>query len=329
VLGSSQSKNILVLKKRGKDKNMIKKIADIYAEKMKVGDPVFSFEVFPPKTSEGIENLYGTIEELAELEPDYISVTYGAGGSTTRSTLDITKKIQDRFGITCMHHFTLVNQTVEELSRHIELMKDAGVRNVLALRGDPPQEMGEKFKKIEGGLEYCYELIDLLKEVGDDSFSIAVAGFPECHIDCPLEDLDSAYLKIKADHGAEFVITQLFFDNPSYSHYLERVSAAGVRIPIIPGVLPIMDYQKLLRFCDTCGAYICQEVHKIFAPVAHDLEETVKRGTRYAIEQSGDLLRRGAPGIHFYCLNKTEPVRTIWQQLKDRASEFVPKQAAI
>ena len=308
---------------------MIKKIADIYAEKMKIGEPVFSFEVFPPKTSEGIENLFGTIEELAELEPDYISVTYGAGGSTTRSTLDIAKKIQDRFGITCMHHFTLVNQSVEELSQHIELMKDAGVRNVLALRGDPPQEMGEKFKKIEGGLEYCYELIDLLKEVGDDSFSIGVAGFPECHIECPLEDLDSAYLKIKVDHGAEFVLTQLFFDNPSYSHYLERVSAAGVGIPIIPGVLPIMDYQKLLRFCDTCGAYICREVHKIFAPVAHDLEETVKRGTRYAIEQSGDLLRRGAPGIHFYCLNKTEPVRTIWQQLKDRAGEFVPKQAAI
>ena len=127
---------------------MIKKIADISAEKIKIGDPVFSFEVFPPKSSKGIENLFGTIEELAELEPDYISVTYGAGGSTTRSTLDITKKIQDRLGITCMHHFTLVNQTVEELSRHIELMKDAGVRNVLALRGDPPQEMGEKFKKI-------------------------------------------------------------------------------------------------------------------------------------------------------------------------------------
>jgi methylenetetrahydrofolate reductase (NADPH) len=114
------------------------------------------------------------------------------------------------------------------------------------------------------------------------SFSIGVAGFPECHIECPLEDLDSNYLKIKVDHGAEFVLTQLFFDNPSYSHYLERVSAVGVEIPIIPGVLPIIDYQKLLRFCDTCGAYICQEVHKIFAPVAHDLEETVKRGHNLA-----------------------------------------------
>ena len=308
---------------------MIKKIAHILEEKIDKGEPVFSFEVFPPRTVGGTKNLFDTIEELSELDPGYISVTYGAGGSTTESTLDIARKIQDRFGITCMHHFTLVNQTAEELRRHIELMREAGVRNVLALRGDPPKEMGEKFKKIEGGLEYCYELIDLLKEEGDDSFSIGVAGFPECHVDCPMEDLDSAYLKIKVDHGAEFVITQLFFDNSSYSHYMERVATAGAGIPIIPGVLPITDYQRLLRFCDTCGAYICREVHKMFAPVAHDIEETAKRGSRYAIDQCGDLIRRGAPGIHFYCLNKTEPVRTIWKQVKERASEFVPKQAAV
>jgi methylenetetrahydrofolate reductase (NADPH) len=271
----------------------------------------------------------GTIEELAELEPDYISVTYGAGGSTSKTTLDIINKIQDRFGITCMHHFTLVNQTVEELTRHIEFMRHAGVKNVLALRGDPPPEMGEKFKKIESGLEYCYELIDLLRQAGDDSFSIGVAGFPECHVDCPSEELDSKYLKIKVDHGAEFVVTQLFFDNSSYSHYLQRVADVHVRVPIIPGVLPITDYRKLLRFCDTCGAYICREVHKIFAPVAHDLDETVKRGTKYAIEQSGDLLTRGAPGIHFYCLNQTEPTRTIWQQVRQRLDDFIPEKAAV
>jgi len=308
---------------------MIRKIADIIEEKIAEGEPVFSFEVFPPRTVGGTEGLFDTIEELAELEPDYISVTYGAGGSTTKSTLDIARKIQDRFGITCMHHFTLVNQTIEELSRHIELMRDAGLRNVLALRGDPPKEMGEKFKKIEGGLEYCYELIDLLKAVGDDSFSIGVAGFPECHADCPTEDLDSQYLRVKVDHGAEFAITQLFFDTSSYSHYLERLSAAGVEIPIIPGVLPITDYQRLLRFCDTCGAYICREVHKIFAPVAYDIEETIARGTKYAVEQCGDLMRIGAPGIHFYSLNKTEPLRTIWTELKEKADQFMPTQAAV
>jgi methylenetetrahydrofolate reductase (NADPH) len=307
---------------------MIKKITDILEHKRKKGEPVFSFEVFPPKTAEGTRKLFDTIRELAEFEPDYISVTYGAGGSTSRSTLDIVKKIQKRFGITCMHHFTLVNQTVAELARHCELMMEAGVKNVLALRGDPPQTMGEKFKKTDGGLKYCYELIDLLREVGGDSFSIGVAGFPECHIECPTEDRDSLYLKLKVDHGAQFAITQIFFENSSYTHYIERISAAGVKIPVLPGVLPVTDYRKLLRFCDTCGAYICWDVHKIFAPVARDIEETVRRGTRYAVEQSEDLMKRGAPGIHFYSLNKTEPVRTIWKHLKNEIDEIIPQRAA-
>jgi len=305
---------------------MIKKVSEILKHKIKKRMPVFSFEVFPPKTSEGIKNLFRTIEEFSELEPDYISVTYGAGGSTSKSTLDIVKKIQDRFEIPCIHHFTLVNQTVEELKRHTELMMKAGVRNVLALRGDPPKAMGERFKKIEGGLEFCYELIDLIREGSGDFFSIGVAGFPECHTECPTEDLDSAYLKLKVDHGAEFVVTQLFFDNSSYSHYIKRVSDV-VKIPILPGVLPITNYRKLLKFCDTCGAYICWDVHKIFAPIASDIEETVKRGARYTINQCEDLLERGAPGIHFYSLNKTEPVRTIWKRLRGQTDEFILRQA--
>jgi methylenetetrahydrofolate reductase (NADPH) len=306
---------------------MIKKITDIFKQKLKKGEPVFSFEVFPPKTSGGTKKLFYTIETLAELKPDYISVTYGAGGSTSKNTLEIIRKIQMRFGITCMHHFTLVNQTADELRRHIELMMRAEVRNVLALRGDPPRKMGDRFKKIEGGLEYCYELIDLIKEVGGDSFSIGVAGFPECHVDCPTKELDSAYLKLKVDHGAEFIVTQLFFDNSSYSRYVDRISDAGVRMPIIPGVLPITDYRKLLKFCDTCGAYICWDVHKIFAPVARDVAETVKRGIRFATHQCEDLLARGAPGIHFYSLNKTEPVRTIWKRLRGHTEESIIKNA--
>jgi methylenetetrahydrofolate reductase (NADPH) len=306
---------------------MIKKITDIFKLKKKNKEPVFSFEVFPPRTSSGMKKLFSVIEELAELEPDYISVTYGAGGSTSKNTLDIIRKIQMRFGITCMHHFTLVNQTTEALKRHVELMMRAGVRNVLALRGDPPKEMGEQFKKIDGGLEYCYELIDLIKAVGGDYFSIGVAGFPECHIDCPTEELDSAYLKLKADHGAEFVVTQLFFDNSSYAGYVERISDAGVRMPIIPGVLPITDYRKLLKFCDTCGAYICWDVHKIFAPVARDITETVKRGIKFATHQCEDLLTRGAPGIHFYSLNKTEPARTIWKQLRGHTEDSILENA--
>ncbi|MCD6404205.1 MAG: methylenetetrahydrofolate reductase [Planctomycetes bacterium] len=291
---------------------MIRKIADILAEKR----PTFSFEVFPPKTPKGMRNLFKTIEKLAELEPDYISVTYGAGGSTSKSTLDIIRKIQERFGLTCMHHFTLVNQTIDELTGHIREMLDAGVRNVLALRGDPPPEMGDEFHKVDGGIEYCYELIDLVKKIGPDSFSIAAAGFPEGHVDCPSKDLDSRYLKTKLDHGAAFVVTQLFFENEIYSEYLERTEAVGAVAPVIPGLLPIIDYNRLLKFCDVCGASIPQKVHDIFKPMADDKELTVKTGTEFAIDQAKDLLERGAPGIHFYCLNKVEPVRTIWKALK-------------
>ena len=300
---------------------MIEKVSDILEHKRKKREPVFSFEVFPPKTFEGERNLFFAVQTLSALKPDYISVTYGAGGSTSRSTLEIIKKIQDQFNIPCIHHFTLVNQTAQELKRHIELMIKAGVRNVLALRGDPPKTMGERFQKIEGGLEFCYELIDLIREEVGEFFSIGVAGFPECHIECPMEDLDTAYLKLKVDHGAQFVVTQMFFDNASYSNYVKRISDV-VSIPVLPGVLPITNYRKLLKFCDTCGAYICWDVHKIFAPIASNIEETVKQGTRYAIDQCLDLLERGAPGIHFYSLNKIEPLRAIWSHLRGETDMF-------
>jgi len=300
---------------------MIRKISEILESKR----PAFSFEIFPPKTKDGIDNLFRTVEELAKLEPDYISVTYGAGGSTSRSTLEIIERIQERFDITCMHHFTLVNQTISELSSHIERMEAAGVRNVLALRGDPPKEMGTRFKKIEGGLTYCYELIDLIKSSCDDVFSIGVAGFPECHIDCDSQDEDTRYLRMKVEHGADFAVSQMFFGNESYSRYLERLREGGVAVPVIPGVLPITDYHKLLTFAEACGAYICEDVHRIFAPIAHDIEETVKEGILFSIKQCEDLLYRGAPGIHFYCLNRVEPVKTIWKELIGAPLRSSPK----
>ena len=293
---------------------MIRKICDVLAEKR----PTYSFELFPPKNEKGMSRLFNTVEKLAVLEPDYISVTYGAGGSTSKSTLDIIEKIQEDFELTCMHHFTLVNQTVESLSDSVKAMRDAGVKNVLALRGDPPPEMGDKFRKIDGGLEFCYELMDLVREIyGNYDLSLGVAGFPEVHIDCPSAELDSKYLKIKLDHGADFVVTQLFFENESFSKYIKRNLAAGADAPLIPGVLPIVDYKRLLSFCDTCGAYICEEVHKVFGPIADDPAKTVETGTKYAIDQSTDLLARGAAGIHFYCLNKVNPTRAIWRAVKE------------
>ena len=302
---------------------MIEKISSILHQNLIGKRPTFSIEIFPPKGNEGERKLFETIEELNKLGPDYISVTYGAGGSTSKSTLQIIKKIQTEFDIPCMHHFTLVNQKVDELARHIDRMWEAGVRNILALRGDPPKEMGGKFRKIDGGLEYCYELIDLIKERYDDFFSIGVAGFPECHVDCSSEEEDTRYLKLKIDHGAQFVVTQMFFSNKYYDRFLDRALNAGIQVPLIPGVLPITDYHRLLTFAETCGAYICEEVHRIFRPVSHDIEETVNQGIRYSLAQCEYLLDRGAPGIHFYCLNRVEPIRTIWRNLLNRVKETV------
>lgn len=278
--------------------------------------PVFSFEIYPPKTQKGLADMWGAVEELVPLGPDYVSVTYRAGGSSAKATLEISREVQRRFGVPVMHHLTLVNQTVAELTDVIGRVRDAGIVNVLALRGDPPAEMGGQFRKVEGGLEYSYELIDLLRQIGGDTFCIGVAGFPEGHVNCPSKELDSRYLAEKVAHGGDFVVTQLFFDSAVYSEYLERTAKAGVTVPIVPGLLPITDYGRLLKFCETCGAYICEDVHRVFRPIAADLDATARLGTEFAVRQCEDLLTRGAPGIHFYSLNKAEPVRTIWQRVK-------------
>ena len=292
---------------------MLPKIPEILARDR----PVLSFEVYPPKTARGLDDLYAAIENLATLKPDYASVTYRAGGSSAQSTLAISTEIQRRHGIPVMHHLTLVGQTKDQLRDIIKLNRDSGIRNILALRGDPTPEMNGVWRKVDGGLEYSYELIDLIRDVAGDYFGIGVAGFPEGHIACPSKDLDSRYLKMKIDHGGEFVVTQLFFDNAVYSEYLDRLSREGVMVPVVPGLLPITDYAKLLSFCETCGAYICEEVHRVFRPIAGDPAQTLEKGAEFATVQAVDLLARGAPGIHFYSLNKAEPVRTIWRNLKD------------
>ena len=294
----------------------VPKIGDILKAKRAKGELSLSFEVFPPKTEQGIEKLIGVVENLAQLKPDYVSVTYGAGGSTSKATLEIIKTLQNKLGLTCMHHLTLVNQKRDVLADHIKSIVDAGVTNILALRGDPPPEFGGKFHKIDGGLEYCYELIDLIREIAGDRVSIGVAGFPQGHVQCPSKELDTKYLKMKLDHGAEFVVTQLFFDNNIYSEYLERTRAAGIDVPIVPGLLPITDYEKLIKFCDNCGAFICQEVHDAFRPITGQVDATLAAGHDFALKQAKDLVKRGSPAVHFYCLNKIQPVRNIWKGLK-------------
>jgi methylenetetrahydrofolate reductase (NADPH) len=289
---------------------MIQKITDIFRKKEKT----FSFEFFPPKTPQGMTNLYKTVEELNGLGPDFVSVTYGAGGSTRGATMDICSEIQMRFTLPVMHHLTCIGHTREELMTIINQMESGNIKNILALRGDPPKETG-KWEITPDSPEFCYELIDLIRDSYGDFFSIGVAGFPECHIHCPDKETDSRYMKIKIDHGGEFIITQLFFDNAVYSEYLERLQREGVNVRVIPGVLPITSYEGLLKFCELCGATVTPEVHEIFKPIRNDDAATKEAGIEFAVRQCRDLLERGAPGLHFFTLNRTEPTREIWRRL--------------
>ena len=289
---------------------MIRKIPDILKEK----ERTYSFEFFPPKTEKGRGKLPETASTLKELEPDWFAVTYGAGGTTRELTMDIVDELQKRFQVPTMHHLTCVGHSKAELKAIIEKMKEKNICNILALRGDPPQGV-EHWEPAPDGFEYCYQLIELIRSYGG-FFSIGVAGFPEGHIDCPDKETDSKYLKIKIDAGGEFVITQLFFDNKDYFEYLERVRKIGVKVRIIPGILPVTDYQTLLRFCNTCGSTIPQRVHDIFKPLDGDAEATYKTGVEFAVEQCNELLEGGAPGLHFFTLNKVDPTREILNKIK-------------
>lgn len=290
---------------------MIRKISDILKEK----SLTYSFEFFPPKTEKGTERLYETAGELKKLNPDFLTVTYGAGGSTRETTMMIVDQLQKRFDIPVMHHLTCIGHTKDELAAMFLKMKGLGIRNILALRGDPPEGTKE-WKSTPGGLDYAYQLCEFIRKLHGDYFSIGVAGFPECHINCPDKRMDSRYLKIKQDVGAELVITQLFFDNKCYLEYLERTKAIGVNLRIIPGILPITNYQALLKFCATCGANIPQAVHDIFKPLVGNEEATYKAGVEFAVKQCRELLDAGAPGLDFFTLNKIDPVREVLNKVR-------------
>lgn len=289
---------------------MIKKISDILKEK----ERTFSFELFPPKTEKGLTRLFETATTLNELKPDWFAITYGAGGTTRELTMDIVDDLQKRLQVPVMHHFTCVGHSKAELETIIKKMKEKNICNILALRGDAPDGV-EHWEPAPDGLEYCSQLIELIRSHGN-FFSIGVAGFPEGHIDCPDKETDSKHLKMKIDSGGEFIITQLFFDNNDYFEYLARIKKLGVNVRVIPGIIPITNYQKLLRFCKTCGSNIPQRVHDIFKPLDGDDEATYKAGVQFTVEQCNQLLEGGAPGLHFYTLNKVEPTREILGKIK-------------
>jgi methylenetetrahydrofolate reductase (NADPH) len=282
-------------------------------EILKVGDPSFSFEFFPPKTETGERNLYGALAELETLKPSFVSVTYGAGGSTREKTIEIVKRIREEYGLEAMAHFTCVGATVDELRATLDEMQRAGIDNVLALRGDPPA--GEEvWSKTEGGLEYSRELVEMI--AGGDPFAIGAACVPETHIHAESAEADLEHLAEKVAAGVDFLITQLFFDNALYFDFLTRARAAGITAPIIPGIMPITHAGQVERMAAMCGSAIPDELRRELHARGEHPEAVLDFGVAYATLQCAELLAAGAPGIHFYTLNRSPATRAIVGALK-------------
>jgi methylenetetrahydrofolate reductase (NADPH) len=275
--------------------------------------PCFSFEFFPPKTEEGQRNLENALAELKEDSPAYVSVTYGAGGSTRERTVEITKWIKQDLGLEAMAHLSCVGEPVERLREILDEVDAAGIDNVLALRGDPPRGETE-WRPHPGGLRYSTELAALISEHYD--FCIGAACFPEVHPEAPDMDHDIRFLKEKIACGANFLITQLFFDNDFYFDFVEEARGAGVTVPIIPGIMPVTNFGQIKKFIDMCGASIPEDFERELAQRADDPEAVTELGVAYATLQCADLLGRGAPGIHFYTLNKSPATRAILAALR-------------
>jgi methylenetetrahydrofolate reductase (NADPH) len=276
-------------------------------------EPTFSFEFFPPKTEQGEENLFKALRELRPLEPSYVSVTYGAGGSTQAKTLEIVQRIRDEYGLEAMAHFTCVGATTDQLRATLDEMTGAGLDNVLALRGDPPQGQ-EQWTKTDGGLEYSHQLVAMLRE--DYEFSIGAACFPEGHIHATSPEDDLRYLKEKVDAGVDFLITQMFFDNSLYFDFVDRARAIGVDVPIVPGIWPITNYAQIARTTAMCAATVPEHVLAELDARRDDQEAVAEFGVSYATMQCADLLAKGAPGLHFYTLNRSPATRAILSALK-------------
>jgi methylenetetrahydrofolate reductase (NADPH) len=276
--------------------------------------PSFSVEFFPPKTEEGRASLFETVEVLRELDPSFFSVTYGAGGATRDGTVETTRAIRDQYGVEAMAHLSCVGETVDRLREIVERLADGGIENILALRGDPPRDQPD-FVRPEGGLGSASELAGLISETHPE-IAIGGACFPEVHPEAASLEADIAYLKTKVENGASFLITQLFFDNRHYFDFVPAARAAGIDVPIIAGVMPITSYAQIRRFCELCEATIPEPLAAAMEALGGDERAEFELGVAYAAQQCAELLRGGAPGIHFYALNRWPATRAILGALR-------------
>jgi methylenetetrahydrofolate reductase (NADPH) len=284
------------------------KLADLYARP----GLTLSVEFFPPKTEKGEENLFSEIEIIKRLNPGFCSVTYGAGGSTREKTVGLVEAIHNGCGLEVMCHLTVVGQSKAEARAILQRLKEKGIENLLALGGDPPQGTADWRPHPDG----FHHAIELVREAAAlDCFSIAVAGFPECHPRAASREADLRFLKEKIDAGAVAVITQLFFDNDDYFRFVEDLRKLGVAVPIIPGVLPILSVPQLRRFTALCGSRIPDKLEKELVKVENDDDGAVQLGIEYASKLCEELIRSGVAGLHFYSLNKSYSVQAICKNL--------------
>ena len=284
------------------------------SERLKSGEPTFSFEFFPPKDDIGFWDLYKTIESLKPLGPTYVSVTYGAGGSTRRKTVDLVARIKRDIAIEPMAHLTCVGATGPEIGGVLDEFHLRGIENVLALRGDPPAGT-VAFEPTPGGFRYANELVKFIRD-HHDHFCVGAACYPEGHPEAPSKETDLENLRRKVDAGVDFLITQLFFDNADFYAFRDRARIAGISVPIIAGIMPILNVGQIKRFTTMCGAKIPATLLRRVEAVEDDAEAVRQIGTYHAVEQARELLKQGVAGIHFYTLNKSTATRAILQLIK-------------
>ncbi len=287
------------------------KVSEFYTQ----DKPVFSFEFFPPKTPEASEKLFETIKALKTLEPSYVTCTYGAMGSTRTNTFEIIEKIKKDFQLEVASHLTCIAHDKKQMEELLYELKEKEVENIVALRGDAPQD-GSEPEKIENGFQYANELVSFIRQHPDfkDYFCLIVAGYPEGHIECSDLTTDLNNLKIKMDAGSDIITTQLFFDNNDFYAFEEKVRALGITQPIIPGLIPVTNGKQIQRFAKMCGSKIPKNLQDKLDEYGDDNDSIEKFGIDFAAKQCQDLLAHGVPGIHFYTLNKEKPITEIYKK---------------
>jgi methylenetetrahydrofolate reductase (NADPH) len=272
-----------------------------------------SFELFPPKTDEQVENLMATVADLNEFEPDFYTCTYGAGGSTRDRTLQILRAVKERFGHRVATHLTCVGSTVDQLRTYLNAALELGTDYVVALRGDPPKGETE-FKQVAGGLRYANDLVSLIRSEYPQ-IGVAVAGYPEVHQEAPSAEIDLENLKRKVDCGADIIVTQLFYENDDYFRFVDQCRARGIDIPIVPGILPVTNLAQIQRITSLCKAKLPQSFVDRLAE-RESTEWQFQVGVEFATAQVAELLSGGVPGVHFYVLNKSQATSEVLRSLR-------------